>query len=235
VSKGDLDDQPASLAQRPPGYTEWLTDLKSRIHAAQQRAALAVNGELLLLYWQLGRDILERQAQAGWGAGIVDQVSADLRAAFPDAKGFSRTNLLYMRAFAEAWPEPAIVQQAVGRLPWGHNLVLPTKLKTTEARLAYAEQAVARGWSRNVLGIHIEQRTLEREGKALTNFEHHLPKRGRELLDPAERAQSLLHVGKLGLRHHPAIERLSRTLLQQVRREMCAGTIIQRASHAGDR
>jgi predicted nuclease of restriction endonuclease-like (RecB) superfamily len=176
VTKGDLDDVPPSLAQRPPGYAEWLTDLKSRIHAAQQRAALAVNGELLLLYWQLGRDILERQAQAQWGGGILDQVSADLRAAFPNVKGFSRSNLKYMRAFAEAWPHFAIGQQAVGQLPWGHNLVLLTKLKTPEARLAYAEQAVERGWSRNVLGIQIEQRTLEREGKALTNFEHRLPK-----------------------------------------------------------
>ena len=108
---------PSGLQQRPPGYAEWLTDLKTRIHAAQQRAVLAVNRELLLLYWELGRDILARQVQAGWGAGIVDQVSRDLRATFPDLKGFSRTNLLYMRAFAEAWSEPEIVQQAVGQLP----------------------------------------------------------------------------------------------------------------------
>jgi len=167
---------PSGLKRRPPGYTEWLTDLKTRIHAAQQRAVLAVNRELLLFYSELGRDILARQAQDGWGAGIVDQVSRDLRAAFPDMKGFSRTNLLYMRAFAEAWPEPAIVQQAVGQLPWGHNLVLLTKLKTAEARLAYAQRAIDHGWSRNVLALHIEQRTLEREGKALTNFEQHLPK-----------------------------------------------------------
>jgi predicted nuclease of restriction endonuclease-like (RecB) superfamily len=166
---------PLGLKQKPPGYAEWLTDLKTRIHAAQQRAALAVNRELLQLYWELGRDILARQAQEGWGAGIVDQVARDLRAAFPDMKGFSRTNLLYMRAFAGAWPEPSIVQQAVGQLPWGHNLVLLTKLKTAEARLAYARRALDHGWSRNVLALHIEQRTLEREGKALTNFEQRLP------------------------------------------------------------
>jgi predicted nuclease of restriction endonuclease-like (RecB) superfamily len=167
---------PSGLQPRPPGYAEWLTDLKARIHAAQQRAALAVNRELLLLYWELGRDILARQVQAGWGAGIVDQVSRDLRTTFPDLKGFSRTNLLYMRAFAEAWSGPEIVQQAVGQLPWGHNLVLLTKLKTAEARLAYAKRAVDHGWSRNVLALHIEQRTLEREGKALTNFEQRLPR-----------------------------------------------------------
>lgn len=84
-----------------------------RLHAAQQRAALAVNRELVTSYWQLGRDILDRQARAGWGAGIVDCVSADLRAAFPAMRGFSRANLMYMRAFAEAWPDVgAIVQPA---------------------------------------------------------------------------------------------------------------------------
>ena len=166
-----------ALTNRPPGYAEWLTDLKSRIHAAQQRAALAVNRELLQVYWQLGRDILERQEQAGWGAGIIDQVAADLRTAFPELKGFSRSNLKYMRAFAEAWPDPsAIGQQAVGQLPWGHNLVLLTKLKTPEARLAHAARAIEHGWSRSVLVMHIEQGTLAREGKALTNFEQHLPK-----------------------------------------------------------
>src|SRR5678816_3791274 len=143
------------LMPRPAGYAEWLTDLKARIHIAQQRASLAVNRELLLLYWQLGRDILERQSQAGWGSGIVDQLSRDLRAAFPELKGFSRTNLLYMRAFAEAWPEHAIVQQPVGQLPWGHNLVLLTKLKVGEERLAYARRAIEHGWSRNVLVLQI--------------------------------------------------------------------------------
>lgn len=112
-----IDDVPASLTRPPEGYGEWLADVKARIHGAQQRAALSVNRELLLLYWQLGRDILERQKRGGWGAGIVAKVSADLRAAFPSMKGFSRANLMYMRAFAEAWPEADFVQQPVGNCP----------------------------------------------------------------------------------------------------------------------
>jgi predicted nuclease of restriction endonuclease-like (RecB) superfamily len=177
VTKAKLTKQRASsLTARPAGYAEWLADLKARVHAAQQRAALAVNSELLRLYWQLGRDILDRQEREGWGAGIVDQVSADMRAAFPDMRGFSRANLMYMRAFAEAWPEPEFVQQPVGQLPWGHNVVLLTKLKDGPARLAYAARAVEHGWSRAVLVHHIEARTVERQGKALTNFERHLPK-----------------------------------------------------------
>lgn len=166
-----------TLVQRPPGYAEWLAELKLRVHTAQQRAALSVNREILQLYWQIGRDILDRQADAEWGAGIINQLAADLRAAFPDMKGFSRSNLKYMRAFAEAWPEvDTIGQQAVGQLPWGHNVVLLTKLKQRDARLAHAEQAVTHGWSRNALALHIENRTLERQGKALTNFDQHLPK-----------------------------------------------------------
>ncbi|NOK09847.1 PDDEXK nuclease domain-containing protein [Corallococcus exercitus] len=173
---------PASLTRPPSGYAAWLSEVKARIHAAQQRATLAVNRELLALYWRIGRDILVRQRRAGWGAGIVERVSADLRAAFPEMQGFSRANLMYMRAFAEAWPDEAtIVQQPVGQLPWGHNLVLLTKLKAAQARLAYAARAAEHGWSRAVLSLHIEQRTLEREGKAVTNFAERLPEPNSDL------------------------------------------------------
>lgn len=162
------------LAQRPEGYAEWLADVKARVHAAQQRAALAVSKELLQLYWQLGRDLSKRRRE--WGAGVIDQVSADLRAAFPGIKGFSPSNLRYMRAFAEAWPDGPIQQQPVGELPWGHNVVLLTRLKNSTERMAYARAALKHGWSRNVLDHHIDLRTVERSGKATTNFERQLPK-----------------------------------------------------------
>ena len=139
----------AQLGNRPEGYQEWLADVKARVYGAQQRATLAVNRELLNLYWSLGKDLLERQANETWGSGIIAQVSADLRAAFPNMKGFSPSNLKYMRAFAQAWPDFPNRQQAVGDLPWGHNLVLLTKLKNEHARLAHAEQALGQGWSRN--------------------------------------------------------------------------------------
>lgn len=171
-----MSEMPISLTPPPDGYADWLADLKGRIHAAQQRAALAVNRELVLLYWQIGRDILARQAKQGWGARVIERLAHDLRAAFPEMKGFSRANLMYMRAFAEAWPDTSIVQQAVGQLPWGHNLVLLTRLKDPQQRLAYAQSAILHGWSRNVLNIHIETRLLERTGKAVTNFDASLPK-----------------------------------------------------------
>ena len=174
-------DQAVSLLPVPEGYARWLDELKSRIHTAQQRAALAVNRELVLLYWQIGRDILQRQAAQGWGSKVIERLAHDLRVAFPGMKGFSRANLMYMRAFAEAWPDAEIVQQAVGQLPWGHNLVLLTKLKAQDMRLAYARAAIEHGWSRNVLNIHIETRRLERSGQAITNFVERLPMPGSDL------------------------------------------------------
>jgi len=126
--------QPPKLTASPEGYADWLAELKARIHSAQQRAALAVNRELVLLYWQIGRDILTRQAELGWGAKVIERLSQDLRVAFPDMKGFSRANLMYMRAFAEAWPDAEIVQQAVGQLPWGHKPMLLSVMNMAESR-----------------------------------------------------------------------------------------------------
>jgi len=101
----------------PADYAAWLAELKGRIHAAQQRATLAVNRELVLLYWQIGRDILARQGREGWGAKVIDRLAQDLRSAFPDMKGFSPRNLKYMRAFAEAWPDESFVQGVIAQLP----------------------------------------------------------------------------------------------------------------------
>ncbi|HEX4937092.1 MAG TPA: PDDEXK nuclease domain-containing protein [Candidatus Kapabacteria bacterium] len=135
-----------------------------------------MNGVLVLLYWQIGRDILARQAQQGWGAKVIERLAQDLRAAFPDMKGFSPRNLKYMRAFAEAWPDSEFVQQAAAQLPWGHNLVLLDRLPGPETRRWYAAKAIEHNWSRNVLVMQIESRLLERSSKTITNFEASLPK-----------------------------------------------------------
>jgi predicted nuclease of restriction endonuclease-like (RecB) superfamily len=171
-----VSEQPASLTTAPTGYADWLQDLKARIHSAQQRAALAVNRELVLLYWQIGRDILARQAEQGWGAKVIERLAHDLRTAFPEMKGFSPRNLKYMRAFAEAWPEAEFVQAGLAQLPWYHQLALLDKLSDTDARRWYAAQAIEHNWSRNVLVMQIESRLQERSGTAVTNFETRLPK-----------------------------------------------------------
>ena len=171
-----MSDKPISLIPPPAGYADWLADLKARIHSAQQRASLAVNRELVLLYWQIGRDILTRQAEQGWGAKVIDRLAHDLRTAFPDMKGFSPRNLKYMRAFAEAWPDQEFVQAVLAQLPWYHQLALLDKLGTAEERQWYAAQAIKHNWSRNILVMQIETRLMERQGKMLTNFEQRLPK-----------------------------------------------------------
>ena len=171
-----MSDKPVSLTAPPEGYADWPAELKSRIHTAQQRATLAVNREMVLLYWQIGRDILARQAKQGWGAKVIDRLAHDLRNAFPQMKGFSPRNLKYMRAVAEAWPEPEFVQQAAAQLPWFHLCTLIDKLTTREERDWYLAKAIEHNWSRNVPVMQIETRLLERQGKAVTNFEQRLPK-----------------------------------------------------------
>ena len=157
------------------GYQDWLNQLKTQIHSSQQRAILAVNRELVLLYWQIGQDILQRQTEQGWGAKVIDRLSKDLSAEFPEIKGFSTRNLKYMRKFAEAWQDKQIVQQAVALLPWGHNLVLLDKFSDNKTRLWYAQKAIEHGWSRNVLVHQIESGLLERTGQAVNNFSQTLP------------------------------------------------------------
>jgi predicted nuclease of restriction endonuclease-like (RecB) superfamily len=159
----------------PDSYGRFLADLKGRIRTAQLRASLAVNRELVLLYWQIGRDILDRQERENWGAKVIDRLAVDLKRAFPEMKGFSPRNLKYMRAFAEAWPDEAIVQQVVAQIPWGHNVRLLDLVKVPDDRIWYAKATMEHGWSRNVLILQIESGRLQRQGKAIANFDRTLP------------------------------------------------------------
>jgi predicted nuclease of restriction endonuclease-like (RecB) superfamily len=163
------------VAELPVGYAEWLAALKLHIREARLRASLSVNAALIGLYWRIGRDILDRQDQHGWGAKVVDRLAIDLRAEFEGVRGFSRANLLYMRAFAAAWPDSEIVQRVVGQLPWGHNIELISKLKDPAARLWYAQATLHHGWSRPVLAAQIDTRLRDRQGQAITNFDRALP------------------------------------------------------------
>jgi len=156
-------------------YGQFLADLKSRIQAAQLRASLAVNRELVLLYWQIGRDILNRQERERWGAKVIDRLAMDLKRSFPDMKGFSPRNLKYMRAFAEAWPDEAIVQATLAQITWYHNVAMLEKLTRSEERLWYAKATLQHGWSRNVLVHQIEAGRMHRQGRAVANFDRTLP------------------------------------------------------------
>src|SRR6202166_1549849 len=159
----------------PVLYDSFLQELKDRIRSAQVRAALSVNRELVVLYWSIGRDILTRQKNEGWGAKIIDRLSEDLAKAFPEMRGFRARNLKYMRAFAEAYPDQEFVQQVVAQLPWGHQVRILDTVKDAKLREWYIRQAVQGGWSRNVLVHQIESNLFDRQGHAQTNFDKTLP------------------------------------------------------------
>ena len=169
----------------PADYPEFLSGLKTRIAAARTRAALAVNSELIRLYWEIGRDILDRERREGWGAKIIDQLAADLRRGFPEMKGFSRSNLHYMRQLVAAWPDDEVVPQPVGQLPWGHIRCLLDKLDDPSPRLWYAAKAVENSWSRKVLEAQIATDLRGRQGSALTSFNHSLAPPDSELVRDA--------------------------------------------------
>ncbi|MFL6260333.1 MAG: YhcG family protein [Thermoanaerobaculia bacterium] len=202
------------------GYPALLEDLKTRIRTAQIRALAAVNRELVLLYWAIGRRILENQRLEGWGAKVIDRLSQDLRQAFPEMTGFSTRNLKYMRAFAAAWPGEAFVQEALAQIPWYHNITLLDKVKDATARAFYIHQTIAHGWSRAVLVHQIESRLHRRQGKALNNFDRVLPAPQSDLARETLKEPYIFDFLNLGDEiqerdlHRGLIEQVSRFLLE---------------------
>lgn len=164
IEQGDLD-----------GYSELLEELRGRIQTARVKAALAVNAELARLYWGIGKDIIRKQEEQGWGAKVMARLCGDLRKAFPGMKGFSVRNLKYMRGLAKAWPGAAIGQQLAAQLPWGHNILVIQKVKDPSEREWYIRPCVENGWSRNVLGMQIETGLYGRRKAGQSIFEHTHP------------------------------------------------------------
>lgn len=196
-------------------YFDLLDGLKQRIRTAQVKAALAVNQELIALYWYMGREILARQQQAGWGSKVIDRLSVDLRREFPEMKGFSPRNLQYMRALAEAYPDEATVLQVVAQIPWGHNQSLLNKLDTLDQRLWYARKAVEFGWSRSILDLQIETNLFARQGGAITNFERTLPPEQSDL--SCELLKDPYNFGFLSLTEAAQERDLERALVERIR------------------
>ncbi|HEX8331143.1 MAG TPA: PDDEXK nuclease domain-containing protein [Segetibacter sp.] len=167
-------------------YQQIVARLKQEVEAARMNAALTVNKQMLVLYWRIGKIILEQQESQGWGTKVVDRLAIDLRKAFPDMKGFSPRNLKYMRAFAEAYPEfvqdplaqissNQIVQDPLAQITWYHHITLLDKVKDENARMFYITRTTENGWSRNVMVHQLESKLYERQGKAVTNFNSTLP------------------------------------------------------------
>ena len=156
-------------------YKILLKAIKERILSSQVKAALAVNRELINLYWEIGSRIHLKQKNEGWGAKTIENLSKDLKTSFPDMQGLSSRNLKYMVHFAKEYPDFAIGQQLVAQIPWGHNILLLQKLTTMEERLWYANKTIENGWSRNVLLHWLDSGLYKREGRAITNFQATLP------------------------------------------------------------
>ncbi|MEK6680603.1 MAG: PDDEXK nuclease domain-containing protein [Nitrospirota bacterium] len=214
--KPEIVQQPlAQLIKSPSGYAKLLEDLKTKIRSAQIRAGLAANRELVLLYWEIGRQILQRQRNEGWGSKIIDHLAHDLSREFPEMKGFSPRNLKYMRAFAEAYPDKQFVQQLAAQIPWFHSCVIMDKVRIPSEREWYIRQTIQHGWSRNILVHQIESGLYHRQGKALTNFDRTLPAPQSELAQQILKDPyvfDFLSIGK------EAKERdLEKALLEQIR------------------
>jgi predicted nuclease of restriction endonuclease-like (RecB) superfamily len=160
------------------GYEDFLSDLKTKIRSAQIKAALSVNRELIALYWEIGKAIIEKQEKFGWGFAVVDQLANDLKHEFPEIKGFSRRNLYLIRILYLSYrDESEFVQQLVAQIPWGHNITISEKIKDANERLWYIQQTIKNGWSRAVLVHQIETDLYHRQvtdGK-VTNFPDTLP------------------------------------------------------------
>ncbi|MDP3706215.1 MAG: PDDEXK nuclease domain-containing protein [Legionellaceae bacterium] len=160
-------------------YKQWITDLKTKAKQVQLKAAVAVNQQLLLFYWELGANIVEKQKKTSWGEGFIKQLSRDLMAEFPDIKGFSERNLKYIRQWVLFWlTDNVIGQQPVAQLtqiPWGHNLIIIAKCQNVKEGSYYVTNTVEYGWSRSVLTHQIESNLWQREGKSLSNFSRALP------------------------------------------------------------
>ncbi|KAF0127381.1 MAG: hypothetical protein FD189_128 [Elusimicrobia bacterium] len=184
---------------RDKNYKAWLAELKGKILSAQLKAAVAVNTQLLEFYWELGADIAAKQAEANWGTGLIEQLSKDLSSEFPDMKGFSRSNLMYIQQWYLFYAK-SIVQQPVGQIakqpisllqknkfwqqpvakiaqiPWGHNIAIISGCKTVREALYYVQGTITHNWSRSVLVHQIENGLYNREGRASNNFSAALPK-----------------------------------------------------------
>lgn len=157
-------------------YKRFIQEIKQCIQSAQIKAAVAVNQGLLRLYWDLAKRMVTKQKETAWGDGFIKQMSRDLREEFPDMKGFSERNLKYIRQWYMFFKRcDTIGQQLVAQIPWGHNIVIISKCKSTLEAVFYVQKTIQNNWSRAVLTHHIESGLYAREGKAITNFKTTLP------------------------------------------------------------
>jgi predicted nuclease of restriction endonuclease-like (RecB) superfamily len=163
-------------------YTEWLLNLKDKIRTTQLKAALSANSVVIRLYWELGKEIYEKHVISKWGNAVVDSLAADLKNEFPTIGGFSRRNLFYMKSFYMFYKEDfEKVQQLVAQIPWGHNIVIFSKVNDVSEAMFYLTNTLENSWSRDILNMQIDTSLFKRQGNGITNFKQTLPKPGSDL------------------------------------------------------
>lgn len=163
------------MSALPDQYPLVLSELKVAIRHSRLKALLSANAEMLLLYWKIGKTILDQQDQTGWGSKVIEQLAKDLKSEFTDMQGLSVRNLKYMRQFAKAYSDPEFVQASLAQITWYHHITLLGKIKDESDRLFYIQETAKNGWSRDIMVMQIESGYQKRKGKAITNFENRLP------------------------------------------------------------
>lgn len=164
-----------NLSEMSDAYLKFIEEVKSEIQKQRISVVLNANSSMICLYWNIGRSILKKQEEEGWGAKIIDRMAKDLKDAFPEMSGFSPRNIKYMRKFAESWPDFEIVQRVVAQIPWRTNISLMDKLKDEESRIWYAYKVIENGWSKAILDLQIESKLMDRSGRSVNNFPAALP------------------------------------------------------------
>lgn len=164
-----------NLSEMSDAYLKFIEEVKVEIQRQRISVVLNANSSMICLYWNIGRAILKKQEEEGWGSKVIDRMVNDLKDAFPEMSGFSPRNIKYMRKFAESWTDFEIVQQVVAQIPWRTNRMLLDKLDSMESRIWYANKTIENGWSSNVLELQMQGGLMERSGRSVNNFPAALP------------------------------------------------------------
>ena len=164
-----------NFSEMGDSYLEFIEKIKTEIQKQRVSVVMNANASMICLYWNIGRTILVKQEEEGWGTKVIDRMAKDLKEAFPEMSGFSPRNIKYMRKFAKCWPDYEIVQQVVAQIPWRTNRMLLDKLESQESRIWYARKAIENGWSSTILELQIQSGLMERSGKSVNNFTVALP------------------------------------------------------------
>ena len=171
------------ISEMSDTYLSFIDNIKNEIKMQRLSVVLSANASMICLYWNIGKAILNKQAEEGWGSKVIDRISKDINDAFPDMSGFSPRNIKYMRKFAEVWNDYEIMQRTAAQIPWRSNILLMDKLSNQDERVWYAQKTLENGWSRDVLALQIESRLIERSGKSVNNFPIALPPADSDMAD----------------------------------------------------